>query len=264
MSLAEWMPLKTAGTQTRYGWMSYYADDQYIGACLEYYGEYSEAEPLLWRKFLRNGDCALDIGANIGVFTLALECIVGPSGVVHAFEAHPENFNLLRANCHGHPNIKPWHVAIGEEPSIIRVAPLAQAGHHNYGGLELDPDRTHGTSVPVTSIDLMLKVIHDDSPVNFMKIDVEGWEITVIRGAMQTIQRDRPIMYVENNRPRVAQELKTLLESIEYVSFQHNPRLVSKDNFKQKRIGRHANIGSMNALCVPAERAPEIAKVLFR
>ena len=101
-------------------------------------------------------------------------------------------------------------------------------------------------------------------PVHFMKIDVEGWEIDVIRGAGETITHDRPLMYVENDRPDVAKELAHMLMLFDYVSFQHNPRLCSADNFKKRRIGRHENIISINALCVPNERATVIAQEIFR
>ena len=76
---------------TRYGGMDYYADDYYIGASLEMYGEYSELEIDLLRRIIKPGWTVVDAGANIGALTLAFAEMVGTDGIVHAFEPQPEN-----------------------------------------------------------------------------------------------------------------------------------------------------------------------------
>ena len=134
----EQMPLKIAATDTRYGRMAYYADDQYVGYCLERYGEYSEAEPALWRKLVKPGDTVLDIGANIGALTLPLSDMVGPTGRVFAFEPHPQNFMLLKQNCSGRSNIRCWDVALGADTGDAWIPRLRDLPHTNYGGIELD------------------------------------------------------------------------------------------------------------------------------
>ncbi len=257
--------LKIAATDTRYGRMAYYADDQYVGYCLERYGEYSEAEPALWRKLVKPGDTVLDVGANIGALTLPLSEMVGPTGRVFAFEPHPQNFMLLRQNCADHPNIRVWDVALGADVGDASFPRLNDLQHTNYGGIELELELERFVSsranYPVEVIPLDGAGIE---PVHFMKIDVEGWELDVIRGAGETITRDRPIMYVENDRPQNTEELMHMLMLLDYVSFDHQPKLCSPDNFKKRRVGRHENIISINALCIPNERATEVAQTIFR
>ena len=299
-------PLKIAATATRYGRMAYYADDQYIGYCLERYGEYSEAEPALWRKLIKPGDIALDIGANIGALTLPLAEMVGPEGRVHAFEPHLQNYMLLKQNCYGYANVEVWNYALGAELAFAEAPRLETLPHTNYGGIEFSQSQT-GTAqvIPLDQLGLdrvnfmkidvegwEIDVIHGamltinrDRPImyvewpkrqkpdlaarlaNFMKIDVEGWEIDVIHGAMLTINRDRPIMYVEwpkRQKPDLAARLANLMDKIEYVTFPHEPRLCSADNWKKRRVGRHENIISENMLCIPNERAAKIAGAIFR
>ena len=249
--------LKIAATATRYGRMAYYVDDQYIGYCLERYGEYSEAEPALWRKLIKPGDIALDIGANIGALTLPLAEMVGPEGRVHAFEPHLQNHMLLQNNCYGHANVEVWNDALGSEVTFADAPRLETLPHTNYGGIEFSQSQTGMAQVmPLDHLSFWR--------VDFMKIDVEGWEIDVIHGAMLTINRDRPLMYVEVDRPDVAQRLAELLKDIDYVSFPHEPRLCSSDNWKKRRVGRYENIISKNVLCIPNERAAEVAKAIFR
>lgn len=246
-------------TETRYGPMAYYVDDQYIGYCLERYGEYSEAEPALWRKVVKPGDCALDIGANIGTLTLPLAQMVGPAGHVEAFEPQPENFALLVQNSAPYPQIAPWNFAVGQQANLITVAPLQMLPHTNYGGIELGNGHDVGSVVAIVTIDDICQ-----RRVDFMKIDVEGWEIQVILGAMKTIKRDRPLLYVENDRPQNMDKFSDLMLSLDYITFSHHPRLCMATNWKRAALGRHESIVSMNELCVPAERAPEIAGKIFR
>jgi FkbM family methyltransferase len=80
----------------RYGWMLF--SGPYIGACFDRYGEYSESEVAMMRRFLRAGDTVLDVGANIGDLTLPLAEIVGPTGRVYALESNPDAYHVLCAN----------------------------------------------------------------------------------------------------------------------------------------------------------------------
>src|SRR5436309_8777627 len=80
----------------KYGWMLFAGP--YIGKCFELYGQYSEAEVTMMRKFVRDGGTVLDVGANIGDLTLPLSQMVGVTGKVYAIESHPDVFNVLCAN----------------------------------------------------------------------------------------------------------------------------------------------------------------------
>src|ERR1700733_1364742 len=170
---------KIRETDTRYGKMFYYHDDQFIGHALEKYGEYSEAEPALWSKFLRTGNYVIDVGANIGCFTLALDALVTAmnpvyNGKVFAFEPQPENYKLLKLNTADRSHIHVEHAALGDKTEIIKVRPLASLPHTNYGGFELQDisriDDDDDDSVAVITLDSFYK----EDRLDFIKIDVEG------------------------------------------------------------------------------------------
>lgn len=72
--------------------------DTVIGRALQLYGEFAESENRLMARFLRAGDIALDVGANIGTCTLAMASAVGTTGLVHAFEPQALVFQTLCAN----------------------------------------------------------------------------------------------------------------------------------------------------------------------
>lgn len=245
---------KIKETKTRYGVMHYYADDQYIGHALEKYGEYSEGEPDLWRLFLNRGDVAIDIGANIGALTLALSEIVGPEGVVQAFEPQPENYELLKKNLAKRTNVIPNLIALSDSPGTMVVPSLKSLHHNNYGGVELLSDKPDATyrDVEVSTLD---GIAHPHN-VAFIKIDVEGMEAKVLRGAEKTIKEDRPVLYVENDRKEKSEELLRLLHRLGYCIYQHQPLLYTNNNFKRVEV-TEPNVMSINLLCVPKERDSE-------
>lgn len=248
--------LEVENAVTRYGLMHYYGSDTYIGHSLERYGEYSEAEPELWRKILKRGDSVVDIGANIGALTLALSHIVGEEGRVLAIEAQPENFELLKRNvgtC-ALDNVFAVHVAFGDRRGKIKVPRLAQMPHTNYGGIELD--------MGDGEVDLtMLDEFCPERRIDFMKIDVEGMEAAVLRGARKTIARYRPVLYVENDREEKSEELLRLLAELGYRVYEHRPSLYSTTNYNGVSVNDRPCI-SLNVLCIPNERGEEYTEVI--
>jgi hypothetical protein len=92
----------------------------YIGKCFELYGEYSESEVSVFRAFLRPGDTALDIGANIGDLTLPMARIVGPTGRVIAFESHNDTYHVLCASMalNGIEHVRALNCFVAERPDI--------------------------------------------------------------------------------------------------------------------------------------------------
>src|SRR4051812_8962914 len=82
----------------KYGTLSFYDDDKWIGRSLALYGEYSEYEVEVFKKCLRPGGVALELGANIGSLTVPMAKIVGETGKVYAFEPGFDTIRLLRKN----------------------------------------------------------------------------------------------------------------------------------------------------------------------
>ena len=230
--------------KTRYGEMAYYADDEYIGKSLEVYGEYSELEVALWRKLLKPGDVVLDVGANIGALTLALADIVGENGCVTAFEPQPETAELLKRNVDERVAVRDY--ALGMVEGTTRVPSLGSAIHKNYGG------------VAIGSGELEVKIHTLDSSVcdkiDFIKIDVEGSEVAVLMGARGTIEKYRPLLYVENHPDQPGQDLLRLIRSLGYRVWEHNPNLFNASNFNGHAIDIFDNVVSFNVLCVPKEK----------
>src|SRR3954454_16313786 len=116
---------------------------------------------------------------------------------------------------------------------------------NNYGGLSLLESRS-GETVPLVTIDGM-----DLGDCQFIKIDVEGMETEALRGAVKTIDRFRPILYVENDRQAQSAELICLVQSIAYRLYWHLPPLYGPDNYRGDAENIFGNKVSVNMICIP-------------
>ena len=253
--------VKTA--PTRRGEMSYYVDDYYIGASLKLYGEYSELETDFLHRIIEPGWAVVDAGANIGVLTLAFAEMVGSEGKVHAFEPQPENYQLLERNTAHMANIEAHDVALGDHEGCIIAPPLSTLQHRNYGRVELGGD--FGDTVRLTKLDTILMT--EDSAdnrdiVDLIKIDVEGMEVEVLKGAIEIIKLNRPILYVENDRSERSRELLELLQSWGYECFAHNPPVYNRANFNKAPRDAKFEYGSLNVLAIPKDVVDKYAHVV--
>jgi len=176
----------------------------------------------LLARGVRGDGIALDIGANIGL-TSVLLAQAGP-GPVYAFEPHPPTFAFLEKTVAANAlaNVTPVNLALGAEAGELPffVDPDSSASHvvspQNDG-------REGSITVPIDTVDAFVGAL--EGRVSFIKIDAEGAEPDVLKGAAATLQRDRPAVFVEFNlftlmalanlNPRTA--LSDLCDSFPYV-----------------------------------------------
>jgi FkbM family methyltransferase len=147
------------------------------------------------RKFVKPGDWVLDIGANVGHYSLRLCELVGPSGRVIAVEPVPATFEILAANSlhFAHRNTTLLNVAISDHASITRMdVPSWSYGGPNYYRAHMT--ETGGVvDVLCCTVD-SLEIPHR---VALIKIDVEGNARAALRGGTSLIARDRPMLIIE-------------------------------------------------------------------
>jgi len=217
--------------KARHGYVLYNSNDTVTGRLIETYGEYFEAEVNIFRAFVTDGDTVLDVGANIGVHTLALARLVGPSGVAWAFEPQRIAFQTLCANMalNSLDNVHCVHAAVSDTPGTLRLSDVNPDTPNNYGGVELTAvtGSHRSPAVPQLVLDDFLAV----DQLKLLKIDVEGMESAVLRGARRTLDRFKPVLYVENDRVENSPELITLLGELGYEIYWHLPVYVTADNY---------------------------------
>lgn len=238
----------------RYGAMAYITHDSYIGRSLDLYGEFSPGEAALFAQFLRPGMTALDVGANMGAHTVLFAQKVGPQGRVIAFEPQRVIHQLLCANVmmNSHMNVEARLAAVGAQRSELKVPPVNYGQAGNYGSLALGGYQ-QGEIVPIETIDgLKLPQCH------FIKVDVEGMESDVLRGAAETLARCRPLLYVENDRREKSAALIELLFNAGYRLYWHMTPYYTPNNFFGNAENVFGGTISINMLGVPRESTLQI------
>ena len=243
----------------RPGLMLYNRNDTYIGASLRKYGEFSGEETILFDVIVQPGRTVLDVGANIGVHTIDLSRLAGPSGIVHAFEPQRLTYQTLCANIalNSRRNVFAHHAAVGEFNGTLLVPALNPDERHNYGGVSL-LEQLPGERVPILTIDSL-----DLADCQFIKIDVEGMETEAVRGAAETIRKFRPVLYVENDRQHRSAHLIALLQKYRYRLYWHLPSIYTANNFRSDTENIFGAKVSVNMICIPAE-VPQSTLTNFR
>ena len=172
--------------------------DYAVGHTLARTGGYEPEVSAALRKVLAPGATLIDIGANIGWFSLLGASIVGPSGHVVAVEPNPRNVALLRESVkdNGFENIQVLPVALAERPGVAAL----ETDGSNGRVIPIDgpPPETMEASFVVATYPL--DELLDDAgtgSVDVMKIDVEGAEPLVLLGATKTISQKRPLLISE-------------------------------------------------------------------
>jgi FkbM family methyltransferase len=244
-------------TRTRQGLVLYNRHDKYIGRSIDRYGEFSGGEADLFHQAVKPGWTVVEAGANIGAHTILLAKQVGPRGTVYAFEPQRIVFQTLCANLalNSIANVYAQCAAVGDAAGTIMVPTLDYDVENNFGGLPLGG--TKGEAVPVITIDSL-----DLPQCQFIKVDVEGMELSVLKGAARTIERCRPVLYVENDRPERSPPLIEYLLSLGYRLHWHLPMLYRPDNFYQNPVNEFRGIISENMLGVHSSVSADISGLI--
>lgn len=150
-------------------------------------------------KRLTPGTVVLDVGANFGHFALTAAGKVGPEGRVVAFEPAPRTFALLADNValNGGGVLKAEPLAVSDAPGRLELAIDADnAGGHSLSAANISRG-SERVMVEVVTIDAYVSEHLEGRRVGVIKIDVQGFEEHVLRGARAVIARDRPSILCE-------------------------------------------------------------------
>ncbi|HZK80499.1 MAG TPA: FkbM family methyltransferase [Humisphaera sp.] len=175
-------------------------------------GNYESEVQAVLARHLRAGMTFFDVGANAGFFSLLGSSIVGTSGKVVSFEPHPETAEQLRAQMAANSV---------NNVTVVEAAVCEKIGTHKFSddtaavmaALDTAKAATRTVTVKTTTLD---HEVQSKSVPDVLKIDVEGAEIDVIRGAKQLIAQRRPILLVEIHSNELAAEYDKAMADLSY------------------------------------------------
>ena len=186
-------------------------------------GSYEKGTIHLLDQCLRKGDTFLDVGANIGLMSLFASRKVGSEGAVYAYEPQKESYEVLARNIeiNAANNIHAFPIGIGSSKMKAPLFRSTKIGRGADSFIRESPDSPKWEeSVDILPLDTIVRDQKIES-VRMVKIDVEGWEFEVLRGAETLLSKsDAPILSVECSlrRPNAGspQEIFEFLKSINH------------------------------------------------
>lgn len=172
----------------------YLEDDKYVGQRIAL-GKYEPYETELILRQVKKGDVVIDVGANIGYYTILLADKIGPSGKVYAFEPDSKNFEILEKNIEINKlsNVILVKAALSSQKGVKKLYKSAENyGDHRMFGKE---KKRENEEVKTVKLDDFLK--NKEKKVDFLKIDTQGWEPAVFDGAKEIVEKNKPIIFFE-------------------------------------------------------------------
>jgi FkbM family methyltransferase len=160
-------------------------------------GNYEDYLIEVYKTLLSKNDTIIDVGANIGILSIIGAKIVGEKGKVFAFEPVPENYDSLVNNIKLNrlSNINAVKKAVGEKKGKLEIY-LAKNSIGTHSFIEKENHVIAAKEVvQVISLDNYLK---DEKSIDVLKVDVEGFEPYVFRGATKTLQKTKYLLFEYN------------------------------------------------------------------
>lgn len=215
-------------------------------------GVYEQATTEFIQEYLNKGATFVDAGANIGYLSLVAASVVGEKGNVYAFEPVKSTFDLLQRNAelNQFTQIKCKQFGLGSQSEEVVI----YSENQNRGGASIVNRRSEQKeTIQICPLDAILS----EEKVDLLKIDVEGYEFEVLKGAEEIIRKDHPAIILEYSQQRnnaganneMIDWLSNVYEGYEFFRFEKGKERSSKlVNCKSKHVGfpDHDNI-----VCLP-------------
>jgi FkbM family methyltransferase len=188
-----------------------------IGLVVLMSGAFERAETEFAIDQARPGTVAIDVGANVGMFTVPLALAVGPSGRVLTVEPSPDNVARLRSNLelNALENVVVEPIAVGDEAGELVVQLASDPGFHSTAEISESRSLDECLTVRAETLDEVWLRAHAPA-VSFIKIDTEGNEDAVLRGAEQILRACQPALLLEAKSHERVQELDSWLGRFGY------------------------------------------------
>lgn len=252
--------------------------DEFVSGDIARTGVWEPFETMVFGRLCLPGDLVLDLGANIGWYSVLAATFAGPTGAVLSFEPDPVNARLLELNAavsDRHGVIKIFRCAVGDKPGeeLLHRSPTNLGDHRMF----TDGSERESGQVDVTTLDAFFKGV-DTSLPSILKSDTQGSEARILRGAKGLFDRGwRPAMILEfwpfglTGSGDDPMALWQDLHSLGYRTFEvseGNPRLVplDVDRLRQRLESDIAPATGrfINLLCIPkgSDRTDRIADLI--
>ncbi|MDB4349668.1 FkbM family methyltransferase [Omnitrophica bacterium] len=247
--------------------------DTGISQALYLYGTREKDQVYIVQNVLKRGMKVLDIGANIGYYVLLEAGIIGDSGRIYAFEPHLDNVNILKKNIELNgfsDRIELSQRGISDKDGTMEFFVSPKSNLHTLNPSFFKPTKTarFNGSIKIDVVDIK-RVLREKSPIDFVRMDVEGHEVEVLGGLCEALEYMKvfPSILFETHFPRyddIKHDMRSVLRGLfergykveAIVSNDESKGLLRKAGYRPKKVlktdlvhrGIYRNINTDDAL----------------
>lgn len=254
--------IEVSEARCRYGVFRFPKSDEFAGRSLREYGEWAQQELSLILSFLEEDQVAIDGGAFVGTHSIPMARSVGRSGVIHAFEPNKVVYPLLLENLRNNEvsNVVAHPFALSHSPGVMYQrrfsdGELVNWGHNQPSESPEDDDSEAVTAIQIDNLQL--------ERCDLMKLDLEGMEPSALIGASVTIQKHRPILYVECTSVENGWIVMNVLRPHGYQFWLHRCEAFVADNFNHSTSTMFEKAVETSLVCIQQEKKQHISKLLL-
>ena len=217
--------------------------DDWIQQQIYFLGDYEKEEIDFLYSYLKPGNTFIDIGGNIGIFSLNASGIVGQHGKVIAFEAFAPNFEKIKKNIqrNGISNTTLEHCAISDRKGKLEIYYDENADNVGMASSYLE-NSTLKVEVDSISLDEYLN-IHPLKTVDLIKIDIEGGEFLALQGMKNVLKNHQPAIIIEMNHMTMEKSGTSEKEVLQFFSAQEYQltKVLSKSTHSYNAVFQKVN-----------------------
>lgn len=207
---------------------------------------YEKYQTKLFSEIVKKGAVIVDIGANIGYYTLIAAELVGENGKVFAFEPEPENYSLLVRNieANGYKNVLPLRKAVSNRVGTTRLF-LCPYGNKGWHRIYDSQDGWNSIEIETVTLDGFFKDKEDR--IDVIKMDVEGAEMAILQGMSHILKRNDNLKIFTEFLPALLEKFGSSPEGYLNQLLKHGFKLYGIDE-KEEQI-RPIEVDSLGQMC---------------
>lgn len=213
-------------------------------------------------KLAEKAKTVVDVGTNNGWLLINMASIIAPNGgFIYGFEPFPDTYNRCIKNIHSSNimNAEVFNLGCGEKESTFEMEVTLESNSGQNRIVEKS-ERKSGKKTEQVMVTTLDKQLNNVKKIDLIKIDVEGFELHVLKGAHNILQNHHPVLFMEINEPLLKDNDTSPFEILNLLKHDYHYKIVSANSGDSIDESGNFTGRQFDVICYPAEMHQEVNK----